>query len=281
VTSGRAAAPWAALRAFTDARVAQGRAGTSLPTRELLAFTQAHAAARDAVHAAADFGGLRSALGRQGETALEVRSRAPDRGTYLRRPDLGRALHPHSAARLTARRAAQPGSPDIVVVAGDGLSAGALAQVPDVLGALLPDLRREGFTLAPVVLAAQARVALGDGVATALGARLVLVLIGERPGLSSPDSLGAYVTFAPQAVTPDAARNCVSNIRPAGLDSRTAAWRLRHLILTALRRGLSGVALKDESGEVPRHFAPHALAGTTAALGAGEQDARRQREGPG
>ncbi|WP_295823569.1 ethanolamine ammonia-lyase light chain EutC, partial [uncultured Deinococcus sp.] len=149
--------------------------------------------------------------------------------------------------------------PDIAVVVADGLSAGALAQVPGVLGALLPALRQDGFTLTPVVLAVQARVALGDGVALALGARLVLVLIGERPGLSSPDSLGAYLTFDPQPLTPDSARNCVSNIRPAGLDTRTAAWRLHWLIVSALRRQLSGVSLKDESGEVPRHFAPHAL----------------------
>ncbi|GHF46134.1 ethanolamine ammonia-lyase small subunit [Deinococcus metalli] len=257
--SGRDADPWALLRAFTDARVGQGCAGTSLPTRELLAFTQAHAAARDAVHADADFTGLRAALDGLGEPVLEVRSRAPDRATYVRRPDLGRALHPASAAELDAWHAAHPEPLDVAVVVADGLSARALAQVPGVLGALLPELRREGFRLAPVVFAAQARVALGDGVALALGARLVLVLIGERPGLSSPDSLGAYVTHAPQPVTPDSARNCVSNIRPAGLDGRTAAWRLHWLILNALRRALSGVPLKDDSGEVPRHFAPHAL----------------------
>ncbi|WP_412026780.1 ethanolamine ammonia-lyase subunit EutC [Deinococcus yunweiensis] len=247
--------PWAILKDFTGARVAQGRAGTSLPTRELLKFTQAHAAAQDAVHDAADFVGLRRTLEALGETVLEVHSRAPDRAIYLRRPDFGRALHPDSAAVLDAHRT----SPDIAVIVADGLSAGALAQVPGVLGALLPALRQDGFTLAPIILAAQARVALGDGVALALGARLVLVLIGERPGLSSPDSLGAYLTFDPQPLTPDSARNCVSNIRPAGLDTRTAAWRLHWLILNALRRQLSGVPLKDESGEVPRQFAPHAL----------------------
>lgn len=249
--------PWAILKDFTEARVAQGRAGTSLPTRELLKFTQAHAAAQDAVHDAADVAGLRAVLGGLGETVLEVRSRASDRAIYLRRPDFGRTLHPESAALLSGHRAGPP--PDIAVVVADGLSAGALAQVPGVLGALLPALRQDGFTLTPVVLAVQARVALGDGVALALGARLVLVLIGERPGLSSPDSLGAYLTFGPQPLTPDSARNCVSNIRPAGLDTRTAAWRLHWLIVSALRRQLSGVSLKDESGEVPRHFAPHAL----------------------
>ncbi|WP_309570129.1 ethanolamine ammonia-lyase subunit EutC [Deinococcus sp.] len=251
--------PWSILKNFTAARVAQGRTGTTLPTRELLEFTQAHAAARDAVHDAADFTGLRATLETIGETVLDVRSCATDRATYLRRPDFGRTLHLESVALLDGWHAAHPEPLDIAVVVADGLSAGALAQVPGVLGALLPELRREGFRLAPVTLASQARVALGDGVALAVGARLVLVLIGERPGLSSPDSLGAYLTFGPQPLTPDSARNCVSNIRPAGLDARTAAWRLHQLILNALRRGLSGVALKDESGEVPRHFAPHAL----------------------
>jgi len=120
-----------------------------------------------------------------------------------------------------------------------------------LLTLLLPALRAEGFTFAPVTLASQARVALGDGVALALGARLALVLIGERPGLSSPDSLGAYLTFAPRAVTPDSARNCVSNIRPAGLQARAAAWTLRHLVGAALRGELSGVDLKDDSGPLP------------------------------
>lgn len=251
--------PWAILKNFTAARVAQGRTGTSLPTRELLDFTQAHAAARDAVHDIADFAGLRATLEGMGETVLDVRSRAADRATYLRRPDFGRTLHPDSVAALGEWRAVHPEPPDIAVVVADGLCAGALAQVPDVLGALLPGLRVGGFRLAPVTLASQARVALGDGVALTLGARLLLVLIGERPGLSSPDSLGAYVTFGPQLLTPDSARNCVSNIRPAGLDTRTAAWRLHQLILNALRRELSGVALKDESGEVPLHFAPRTL----------------------
>ena len=259
MTGGRDDDPWAVLKDFTDARVAQGRTGTSLPTRELLAFTQAHAAARDAVHDVADFAGLRAALEALGVTVLDVRSRAPDRATYLRRPDLGRTLHPESVTVLANGHAVRAEPLDIAVIVADGLSAGALAQVVPVLSALLPALRSSGFGVAPITLATQARVALGDGVALALGARLALVLIGERPGLSSPDSLGAYLTYGPQPVTPDSARNCVSNIRPAGLDARTAAWRLRHLILAALRRELSGVALKDESGDPPPDFAPQAL----------------------
>lgn len=246
--------PWEVLKTFTAARVAQGRSGTSLPTRELLAFSQAHAAARDAVHARADFPGLRAALEAAGEAVLEVRSLAPDRATYLRRPDLGRALHPDSGAVLETAR--PPQAPDLAFVVADGLSARALGQVPALLAALLPELRAAGLGAAPVVLAAQARVALGDPVARALGARLVVVLIGERPGLSSPESLGAYLTLDPQPHTPDAARNCVSNIRPGGLSVRGAAWTLRWLVLGALRRGLSGVDLKDESGAPPGDFAP-------------------------
>lgn len=243
--------PWASLKAFTDARIALGRAGTSMPTQELLKFNAAHAAARDAVHAPADFGALAEALTAAGETVLHVHSRAADRAEYLRRPDLGRTLSPETLAALQGH----PPS-DVVIVVADGLSAGALAHAGPLLSLLLPELRGAGLSVGPVVLARQARVALGDPVARALGARLVLVLIGERPGLSSPDSLGAYLTFHPQPHTRDSARNCVSNIRPAGLGVRAAAWRLAHLIGQALRKELSGVALKDEGGEPPPDFAP-------------------------
>lgn len=243
--------PWASLKAFTDARIALGRAGTSMPTRELLTFNAAHAAARDAVHAPADFGALTGTLEAAGERVLHVHSRAADRAEYLRRPDLGRTLAPESLKALQGH----PPS-DVVIVVADGLSAGALTHAGPLLARLLPELRAAGLSVGPIVLARQARVALGDPVARALGARLVLVLIGERPGLSSPDSLGAYLTFDPQPQTRDSARNCVSNIRPAGLDVRVAAWRLAHLTGQALRKELSGVALKDEGGEPPPEFAP-------------------------
>ncbi|GGM03016.1 ethanolamine ammonia-lyase subunit EutC [Deinococcus aerophilus] len=245
--------PWTFLREFTDARIALGRAGTSLPTRELLALNAAHAAARDAVQVAADFGPLAGALRDAGEAVVQVHSRAADRAEYLRRPDLGRTLAPDGVAALEETRTEPPS--DIVIVVADGLSAGAGTHVGPLLSLLLPELRSAGFSVGPVVLARQARVALGDPVALALGARLVLVLIGERPGLSSPDSLGAYLTFGPQPHTPDSARNCVSNIRPAGLDARTAAWRLRQLIGQALRRELSGIALKDEGSDPPPDWA--------------------------
>lgn len=252
--------PWDTLRAFTDARIAQGRTGTSLPTRELLAFGQAHAAARDAVHTPADFTPLEQALLDRGETVLHVHSRARDRSEYLRRPDLGRKLNAESRARLESPRTPEEKTAslfpfDIALVVADGLSASGIQHALPVLQFLIPALRERALTLAPVVLAEQGRVALGDDIALALGAKLVLVLIGERPGLSSPDSLGAYLTYDPQLLTRDSARNCVSNIRPAGLDARTAAWRILHLVTEALRRELSGVNLKDDSGEVPATFA--------------------------
>lgn len=243
-------ASWQALKALTDARIAQGRSGTSLPTRALLQFQQAHAVARDAVHMPADFSALEKTLHELGETVLHVRSRARDRSEYLRRPDLGRKLDAASRADLSA----QPQGFDVVLVVADGLSAEGITNAQPVLQGLIPELRSRGLSLAPVVLAQQARVALGDDIALALGSKLVLVLIGERPGLSSPDSLGAYLTYSPQPLTRDSARNCVSNIRPAGLDARTATWRILHLLTEALRRELSGINLKDESGDVLPEF---------------------------
>ena len=232
--------PWENLRQYTAARIAQGRVGTSLPTRELLKFQQAHALARDAVNAEADFSELRQGA------ALQVRSRAAHRSEYLRRPDLGRRLHSDSVALLQAARSDPP--PDVLIMVSDGLSAlAAQSHAPSVLDVLLPGLQDRGLTLAPPLLASQARVALADEAAVILGARLVIHLIGERPGLSSPDSLGAYLTYQPGVQTLDSARNCVSNIRPAGLDAGTAARRLLYLSAEALRRGLSGVELKDES----------------------------------
>ncbi len=237
--------PWERLKAYTDARIALGRAGTSLPTAELLRFGQAHALARDAVHAEADF----TALGR-GET-IQVRSRAAHRSEYLRRPDLGRRLHLDSAALLRSQKMMP--SPEVLVMVSDGLSAvAATSHVPAVLAVLLPGLHSLGLRVAPLMLATQARVALADEAAELLGARLAIHLIGERPGLSSPDSLGAYLTYAPKQGTLDSARNCVSNIRPAGLEPALAARKLLYLTSEALRRQLSGVDLKDESSGVRR-----------------------------
>lgn len=238
--------PWAELRRFTDARIALGRVGASLPTEEVLKFGLAHAMARDAVHAALDPAALASTLAPLGLPCLEVHSQAPDRPSYLLRPDLGRMLHPDAATGLRGRNS----TCDIAIVLADGLSAVATqAHAAPLLSALLP-LCHPAWTLAPLLIARQARVALGDDIGEALHARLVLVLIGERPGLSSPDSLGAYLTFNPRRGRNDAERNCVSNIRPAGLGYAEAARKISWLMGEALSRQLTGVELKDDS-DVP------------------------------
>lgn len=236
--------PWNALRARTPARIAIGRSGASLPTREVLAFSLAHAQARDAVHTPFDADGVAEAIEVLGFQTLHVDSAAGDRATYLRRPDLGRRLADASRIALAAARAPC----DLAVVIADGLSSTAVhAHAAPLLAALLPLTKAEGWSLAPVVVASQARVALGDEVGELLGARLVLLLVGERPGLSSPDSLGAYLTFQPRIGRTDAERNCVSNIRAEGLSYDAAAPKLAWLMREALRLSLTGVALKDES----------------------------------
>ncbi|MGI4885618.1 MAG: ethanolamine ammonia-lyase subunit EutC [Janthinobacterium lividum] len=245
---GPAPDPWAGLQAFTAARIALGRTGTSEPLRAALAFRLAHAHARDAVYSALDTDRLLAELPALGLPVLRVHSQAADRPAYLQRPDRGRQLAAESRRALAARG---PGPCDVAVVLADGLSATAVnAHAAPLLAALLPPLRAAGCRLGPLVLAAQARVALGDETGQLLGARLVLVLIGERPGLSAPDSLGAYLTHGPRPGLTDAARNCVSNIRPAGLGYAAAADTLFFLLREALRRGLSGVGLKDESGRL-------------------------------
>lgn len=224
--------PWSALKAATPARIALGRAGGSLPTGAVLDFALDHARARDAVLAAVDFEALAERIGRP---CQRVASAAPDRATYLRRPDLGRRL---------AEGQSLPSRPcDLLLVVADGLSAAAVqAHAAPLIAALPPDLRE-----APVVLARQARVALGDEIGERMGARMVAVLIGERPGLSSPDSLGVYLTYGPRVGRTDAERNCISNIRPGGLTYEDAAARLAWLIREGFKRRLTGVELKDQS----------------------------------
>ena len=233
--------PWEHLSALTPARVALGRAGSGLPTRELLRFELAHAQARDAVAETLDTTSLHAELAAAGLPVLHVTSRAADHRTYLQRPDLGRRLDEASAHQLAASDIS-----DIAIVIADGLSALAVLRyaAPTVL-ALLPLIK--GFRIAPLVLATRARVALADEVGSLLGARLALILLGERPGLSSPDSLGAYLTFAPRVGCLDAQRNCVSNIRSEGLPPDRAAQKLAWLIHEALRREVTGVGLTDES----------------------------------
>ena len=238
--------PWLDLRRHTAARLALGRAGASMPTDELLRFGLAHAQARDAVHVALEAEPLCAALDERGITALRVHSAAADRAQYLLRPDLGRRLDADSAGRLDA--AAAPC--DLLIVVADGLSSLAIHRnalpLIDAIRAGTPD----GWTLGPAVVAEQSRVALGDEIGERLGARMVAVLIGERPGLSSPDSLGIYLTSDPRIGRHDAERNCISNIRPDGLDTATAARKLWWLATAARAFGATGVALKDRSDEV-------------------------------
>lgn len=235
---------WNRMRRHTAARIGLGRAGSGLSTPDHLAFQLAHAEARDAVHVPLDFGSLAQEIGRD---YLTVASAAPDRRTYLTRPDLGRRLKSEDYDRLKSKAGA---GCDLAVVVADGLSARAVQQnAAPLLAALLPQLT--GWRLSPVVLVNQGRVAIGDAVGEALGAAMVLMLIGERPGLSSPDSLGAYITWEPRTGRTDAERNCVSNIRPAGLDYPQAVHKLLYLLSEARRRQLTGVDLKDEAGLLP------------------------------
>lgn len=234
--------PWTALRRHTPARISLGRAGTSLPTAEVLRFAAAHAGARDAVHLPLDVEALLADLLAQGLQAIAVTSRAGSRKEYLTRPDLGRQLAP--AGRDALEGEAGGG---LCIVIGDGLSAIAAQRhaVP-----LLATLRDAGVVASRLVVATQARVALGDEIGECVGAALVLMLLGERPGLSSPDSLGAYLTWAPRPGLADSARNCVSNLRPEGLPLAEGAARIAWLVRESQRRRVTGIDLKDDS-DVP------------------------------
>ncbi|MFG3289632.1 ethanolamine ammonia-lyase subunit EutC [Streptomyces sp. NPDC048179] len=231
---------WPLLRRHTQARIGLGRSGSALPTRHRLGLQAAHAAARDAVHSPFEPDLVAAAL--TGVPTVRVRSAAGDRLTYLQRPDLGRRLDPTDRAHLPA------GPWDVVFVVADGLSSRA---VHDHAAAVLraTAARLAGWRIAPVVLAEQARVALGDDIAHTMGAATAVVLVGERPGMSAADSLGAYLTYRPvPGVTTDADRNCLSNIRPPlGLSYEAAAAKLAALMARARELGLTGVALKDES----------------------------------
>ncbi len=233
------------LRELTPARVGLGVAGASLPTKALLDFTLDHARARDAVHAAFDVPAVLQGLGNLDLEALSVSSRAPDRKGYLGRPDLGRMLDPDSRRLLESRA----GSADrLVIVVGDGLSPAAVnAHAIALLRSLIPQLASDAIEIGHAVIATGARVALGDEIGAILGARMIVMLIGERPGLSAADSLGVYLTYAPAVGTTDEKRNCVSNIHRAGLGYDEAAFRIAWLIREGLARELTGVALKDES----------------------------------
>lgn len=230
------------LVALTQARILLGRAGQAMPTRALLEFQLDHARARDAVHTALDPAALAAAIG---QSCIVVRSRARDRTEYLKRPDLGRLLHAEDISLLTGPGPGTGTGATLAIIVADGLSAAAVhAHAAPLIAAIierLPDWR-----IAPLVLALQARVALGDDIGEALVADLSLVLIGERPGLSAPDSLGAYLTWAPRRGRRDSERNCVSNIRPPhGLSYGAAADTIVALMRSASGLRLTGVELKD------------------------------------
>jgi ethanolamine ammonia-lyase small subunit len=240
--------PWEALRQLTPARIALGRVGTSIPTAAQLSFQLAHAQARDAVHLAFDHAAVRKQLVDQGHETLLLHSAAEDRNVYLQRPDLGRRLNDESVQQLRTHVARHPAGVDLAVVIADGLSSLAVHNhaVP-LLQRLREDAGADGWSLSPVILVEQGRVAIADQIGELLGARMVVILIGERPGLSSPDSLGLYFTYAPKMGLNDAHRNCISNIRLEGLSYAMASHRLLGLMREACRRQLSGVNLKDEA----------------------------------
>lgn len=235
----------AQIRALTSARVGLARTGVSQTTRDLLDFQRAHAQARDAVHAVLDSRTLAAEIAAlTHQPVLRLQSAAKDRATYLRRPDLGRTLDAENHSRL------QPGDWDLAIVIADGLSAIAIERnVLLLLRALLPQL--DGWRIAPICVVEQGRVAIGDEIGEALGAKLSVVLIGERPGLSSPDSLGIYITWAPRLGRTDAERNCISNVREGGLSYAEAAAQLLSYITAARQQHLTGVALKCRPAKNP------------------------------
>jgi ethanolamine ammonia-lyase small subunit len=240
--------PWLELRRLTPARIALGRTGTSMPTRAQLDFQYAHAQARDAVHLPFDHAALRTQLAERGHESVLLHSAAIDRNSYLQRPDLGRKLSADSAQTLRDYATAHPGGVDLVIVVADGLSALAVHRhTLPFLARLEEQIRAENWSVAPVILVEQGRVAVADEIGERLGAKMTVILIGERPGLSSPDSLGLYFTYNPKVGLTDAYRNCISNVRLEGLSYGMAAHRLLYLMREACRRQLSGVNLKDEA----------------------------------
>ena len=240
--------PWQALRQFTAARIALGHTGVSQLTRAQLDFQLAHARARDAVHQALDSPSLAQALAAAwpgAGTPLLLHSAAENRNVYLQRPDLGRRLDASSRALLQAARG--DNTVDLSIVVADGLSALAITQhAAPLLHALSTLLAPASWTFAPLAIVEQGRVAVGDEVGELLGAKIVLVLIGERPGLSSPDSMGLYITWAPRVGLTDERRNCISNVRTEGLVVEEAAHKLHSLLSEARRRQLTGIGLKDD-----------------------------------
>jgi len=238
--------PFSLLKEFTAARIGLGRAGYSIPLKQSLEFKLAHAHARDAVYSELDIEGLTAQLGQFELPILQLHSKAEYREQYLQRPDLGRQLDEKSAGELTSYNTLQT---DIAIIVADGLSATAVNHnTMGLLKLLIPQLVAAGLKIAPLCLVKQGRVAVADDIGHQIKAKLSLILIGERPGLSSADSMGAYLTFDPKPGLTDESRNCISNIRPHGLTFKAAAKKIFYLVQEALKRKLSGVALKDNAG---------------------------------
>lgn len=237
--------PLKALQEFTSARIAIGRVGTSIPLKQSLEFKLAHAHARDAVYSELDLNKLTDALKHFELPVLHLHSKVTDRRQYLQRPDLGRRLNEASLNELNGCSVES----DVAIIIVDGLSATAVKEnAVGLLDALIPLLLANGLKLAPISLVEQGRVAIGDDIGHGLNAKLSLILIGERPGLSAADSLGAYLTYNPKPGLTDESRNCVSNIRHKGLTYKKAAKKIFYLINEAFKRKLSGVELKDNAG---------------------------------
>lgn len=240
--------PWASLKAFTTARIALGRTGTAIPLREVLNFRLAHAHARDAVYSALAVNILQEQLHGFFLPVLLLHSKAVDRYEYLQRPDKGRVLDAESIAILKTTESSYLGK-DVAIVLADGLSATAMnVHTLPLLSVLIPLFKKAGISLAPICMVQQGRVASGDEAGEILQAKITLMLIGERPGLSAADSMGAYITFAPRPGITDEARNCISNIREEGLQYEAAAEKIVYLIKEAMRLKLTGVELKDNAG---------------------------------
>lgn len=238
---------WEKLNQFTDARIAIGRAGCSIPTSAMLEFQLAHAQARDAVYQALDHGLIQQQLNHIGLECLLVQSQAQNKEEYLKRPDLGRLLNTESKHLLQEYVAASTASVDVCIVIGDGLSALAIEEnALPFIAALHEHIITEHWTLAPIIIAQGSRVALGDPVSEIFRAKMLVMLIGERPGLSSPDSMGIYYTWEAKSGVLDSKRNCISNVRPAGLSIPIATQRLLNLMKNSKQLGFSGVNLKDE-----------------------------------
>lgn len=243
--------PWSRLRVHTSARIGLGRVGDGLPTSQLLEFQMAHARARDSVHMPFEGENLARDIADLGLPVVTVQSRAANRAEYLQRPDYGRTLDEDSKARLlsvqddAATEDEAAGAYDVVFILADGLSARAVHENGAEMLRQSLRLLDESWKIGPVVIASQARVALGDEIASRVKAKISIILIGERPGLSSADSLGAYLTWAPKPGCSNAQRNCISNIRPAGFPVGEAARKLVYLMGEARKNGLSGVHLKD------------------------------------